>query len=130
MEKGKIKMAKAEAAVKESSPSSSATQQHSTDVLHQRAKMPRCPMKMPLGASQQSLCWVTSFCTPTRSLKHQRWMLLRLLLECPTQRTLVLAVRYHQLISHIPSSLHIFYYALFFIFFSQSNFYFLRPKNQ
>jgi len=40
-------MAKAEA-VKESSPSS-ATQQHSTDVLHQRRKMPQCPMKMAIG---------------------------------------------------------------------------------
>ncbi|KAK7347604.1 hypothetical protein VNO80_22140 [Phaseolus coccineus] len=49
MEKGKIKMAKAEAVKESSSSSSSATQQHSTDVLHQRGKMPRCPMKMAIG---------------------------------------------------------------------------------
>ncbi|TKY54693.1 hypothetical protein E2542_SST19105 [Spatholobus suberectus] len=41
------KMAKAEA-MKEGSSSSSA-QQHSTDVLHQRRKMPNCPMKMAIG---------------------------------------------------------------------------------
>ncbi|BAT76173.1 hypothetical protein LR48_Vigan01g243600 [Vigna angularis] len=40
-------MVKAET-VKEGS-SSSAPQQHSTEVLHQRKKMPRCPMKMAIG---------------------------------------------------------------------------------
>ncbi|QCD80501.1 hypothetical protein DEO72_LG2g822 [Vigna unguiculata] len=46
-------MAKAET-VKEgssssSSSASSATRQHSTEVLHQRKKMPHCPMKMAIG---------------------------------------------------------------------------------
>ncbi|KAL2338527.1 hypothetical protein Fmac_012973 [Flemingia macrophylla] len=40
------KMAKAEA-MKEGSSSSS--QQHSTDVLHQRKKMPMSPMRMAIG---------------------------------------------------------------------------------
>ncbi|KAK7388379.1 hypothetical protein VNO78_23195 [Psophocarpus tetragonolobus] len=35
-------------AMKEAS-SSSSVQKHSTDVLHQRGKMPRCPMKMAVG---------------------------------------------------------------------------------
>ncbi|RDX71093.1 hypothetical protein CR513_49593, partial [Mucuna pruriens] len=44
VEAGKVNTAKAEAIKEGSCP-----QQHSTDVLHQRRKMPHCPMKMAVG---------------------------------------------------------------------------------